>query len=75
MYVGLYGLSYIEAGREVLNLFKAKGWTTIITNDLTTYVTLFSVIFVGFINGFVALLLNGMGLSVGLETSALAVYG
>lgn len=34
MYVGLYGFSYLEAGREVINLFQQKGWTAIITDDL-----------------------------------------
>lgn len=34
VYVGLYGFSYIEAGRNVLHLFQQKGWTVIITDDL-----------------------------------------
>ena len=34
VYIGLYGMSYIEAGRNVLHLFEQKGWTVIITDDL-----------------------------------------
>jgi hypothetical protein len=26
IYVGMYGFSYLDAGREVLNLFQQKGW-------------------------------------------------
>lgn len=34
VYVGLYGYSYLDAGRNVITLFQNKGWTTIITDDL-----------------------------------------
>jgi len=27
VYVGLYGMDYLTAGREVINLFQQKGWT------------------------------------------------
>ena len=33
-FVGLYGFSYIEAGKNVFQLFQQKGWTVIITDDL-----------------------------------------
>ncbi len=35
IYVGLYGYSFIDAGRNVITLFQNKGWTTIITDDLS----------------------------------------
>jgi hypothetical protein len=34
IYVGLYGYSFMEAGQNVMTLFKARGWTMIITDDL-----------------------------------------
>mmetsp|Transcript_1973 Transcript_1973/g.4265 ORF Transcript_1973/g.4265 Transcript_1973/m.4265 type:complete len:507 (-) Transcript_1973:555-2075(-) len=34
VYVGLYGYSFLEAGKNVLTLFESRGWTTIITDDL-----------------------------------------
>ena len=34
IYVGLYGYSYIEAGKRVINLFKTRGWQTIIADNL-----------------------------------------
>mmetsp|Transcript_1456 Transcript_1456/g.1998 ORF Transcript_1456/g.1998 Transcript_1456/m.1998 type:complete len:567 (+) Transcript_1456:103-1803(+) len=33
-YVGIYGYSYVEAGRKVIELFKSRGWTTFITDRL-----------------------------------------
>eukprot|EP00804_Cyclotella_cryptica_P030708 CCRYP_009124-RB/>CCRYP_009124-RB protein AED:0.05 eAED:0.05 QI:233/1/1/1/1/1/4/588/512 len=34
IYVGLYGYSYIDAGKRVANLFKTRGWQTIIADNL-----------------------------------------
>lgn len=34
IYVGLYGYSYIEAGKRVISLFKTRGWETIIADNL-----------------------------------------
>ena len=33
-YVGIYGYDYLSAGRKVIDLFKARGWTTLITDRL-----------------------------------------
>jgi hypothetical protein len=53
VYVGLYGFSYIEAGKNVFQLFQQKGWTVIITDDLNERVLLISTLGVGFLTGFV----------------------
>lgn len=34
VYVGMYGYSYLEAGKKVMDLFRARGWETIITDDI-----------------------------------------
>lgn len=68
-YVGLYGFDYIDAGKEVFNLFKARGWTVIVANDLTSFVTFFSILTTAIINGLMAIVVNPFGLSVG------AVFG
>lgn len=34
IYVGLYGYGYIDAGKRVFNLFKTRGWSTIIADNL-----------------------------------------
>jgi hypothetical protein len=32
VYVGLYGFSFVEAGGNVMKLFRERGWTSIITD-------------------------------------------
>lgn len=34
VYVGVYGFSYLEAGKSVFELFKNRGWEAIIADDL-----------------------------------------
>jgi Plasma-membrane choline transporter len=34
VYVGLYGFSFMEAGMNVMTLFRERGWTSIITDSL-----------------------------------------
>mmetsp|Transcript_4365 Transcript_4365/g.6522 ORF Transcript_4365/g.6522 Transcript_4365/m.6522 type:complete len:485 (-) Transcript_4365:41-1495(-) len=36
IYVGMYGYSYLEAGKNVMTLFRAKGWDIIIADDLVS---------------------------------------
>ena len=35
VYVGLYGYPYLEAGKNVVTLFKHRGWSNIISDNLT----------------------------------------
>lgn len=51
VFVGIYGYGYVESGRKVLELFVAKGWTTIISERLACYVTTCITITVGFLTG------------------------
>ncbi len=39
VFVGIYGYGYVESGRRVLGLFISKGWTSIISERLASYVT------------------------------------
>jgi len=51
VYVGLYGYSYLEAGKNVFTLFKNRGWEAIIADDLVS-MTLFLVsLMVGLVTG------------------------
>merc|ERR1719276_712456 len=34
VYVGLYGYGYVDAGKKVISLFKTRGWSTIIADNL-----------------------------------------
>ena len=47
VYVGLYGYSYIEAGKNVFTLFKNRGWEAIIADDLVGNVFFFLSLCVG----------------------------
>jgi hypothetical protein len=57
VYVGLYGYSYLEAGKNVFSLFKNRGWEAIIADDLVS-MTLFLVsLMVGLVTGGVGIAL------------------
>eukprot|EP00977_Amphora_coffeiformis_P024075 scaffold15034_cov181-Amphora_coffeaeformis.AAC.7 len=57
VFVGVYGYSYLESGRRVMELFRAKGFTSIITNSLVGYV-------LGFTQFAVALLTGAAGVAL-----------
>ncbi len=57
-YVGLYGFDYISSGRKAMELFRAKGWTTIITDDLVHRSLRLVSVVVGALSGFLGMLLG-----------------
>jgi hypothetical protein len=57
VYVGLYGFGYLEAGRNVIQLFEQKGWTVIISDDLCDRVLFMISIAVGLLSGLVGMAL------------------
>jgi hypothetical protein len=56
VYVGLYGYSYLEAGKNVMALFKNRGWEAIIADNLVGTTMFFISLAVGLITGAVGLL-------------------
>lgn len=56
----MYGFSYIEAGKNVIELFQHKGWTVVITDDLADNVLSMISIAIGLASGLVGLLLGYM---------------
>lgn len=60
VYVGLYGYSYLDAGKNVIGLFQNKGWSVIITDDLTDNVLFMVNVGIGLITGLVGLLISQM---------------
>lgn len=60
VYVGIYGYSYLESGRRVVELFRAKGWTAIITNRLVQYVLGFTTFTVSIATGLAASLVDAL---------------
>jgi Plasma-membrane choline transporter len=58
VYVGLYGFSYLEAGRNVVQLFENKGWTAIVADDLADNVLLMMTFAIGCASGLVGLVVG-----------------
>jgi hypothetical protein len=60
VYVGLYGYSYLDAGRNVMTLFQHKGWTTVITDDLADNVLVMVSVAIGLSCGLVGLIMGSL---------------
>jgi hypothetical protein len=54
IFVGIYGFSYLEAGKNVFTLFKNRGWEAIIADDLISNVLLLISLIVGGVMGGIA---------------------
>lgn len=73
VFVGLYGYDFLTAGKNVLNLFNTRGWTTIITDSLAQGVLGMVAVAVGLITGLVALAIShSKGMIFGDELGASA---
>lgn len=60
VYVGLYGYSYIDAGRNVITLFRNKGWSTIISDDLAENVLFMISVMIGLLTGLVGFIVASL---------------
>lgn len=58
VYVGLYGYDYWTAGKEVAALFKARGWSVIINDQLIARSLSMMSLLIGLITGLVGVLLG-----------------
>lgn len=58
IYVGMYGYSYLEAGKNVMTLFNQKGWTIIISDNLVSNVLSLFCLVVGCLTGCVGLIVK-----------------
>lgn len=56
MYVGLYGFGYCEAGKNVIQLFKDRGWEAVIADDIVGGVLGMLSLFVGLITCAISIL-------------------
>jgi Plasma-membrane choline transporter len=78
VYVGLYGFSYLEAGRNVIQLFQNKGWTAIIADDLAGNVLFMMSVAIALASGVVGLLFgflnSGMFVDLGIEHAAAPAF-
>jgi hypothetical protein len=53
-----YGYDYLEAGKNVMTLFKNKGWTIIIADNLVSNVLSLFVLIIGVVTGCLGLIMN-----------------
>jgi hypothetical protein len=60
VYVGVYGYSFMEAGMNVIQLFKSRGWTAIIADNLVDTVLLMVSLAVGILTGIVGVIVGAM---------------
>jgi hypothetical protein len=51
VYVGLYGYSYLEAGKSVMELFQARGWSAIISDNLVNRLLSICILVIGLLTG------------------------
>lgn len=57
-WVGIYGMSYCESGKAVMQLFQNRGWEAIVADDLVGNTLLLVSVIVGAITGSVAIVLE-----------------
>lgn len=67
IYVGLYGYGYVDAGKNVMRLFKSRGWDVIITDDLVSNT-------LGLMSVMVGLVMGAVGLLIELSTDWFVVF-
>lgn len=58
IYVGLYGYGYLDAGKNVMTLFKERGWEVVISEDLVGGVLFLVSIITGLLSGLMGLILE-----------------
>mmetsp|Transcript_3074 Transcript_3074/g.4659 ORF Transcript_3074/g.4659 Transcript_3074/m.4659 type:complete len:528 (+) Transcript_3074:73-1656(+) len=58
VYVGLYGYDYCTAGKNVYQLFKARGWSVIINDQLVSRSLGFLQFWIGVVSGAIGVLLG-----------------
>lgn len=58
VYVGLYGYSFVEAGKNVMSLFRSRGWTSIVADMLVDTVLLMVSLGVGVLTGVVGVIVG-----------------
>ena len=60
-YVGIYGYSYLESGKKVIELFRARGWTSIISDNLVGYTLGYVTFLVAIVTGLMGVALERIG--------------
>jgi Plasma-membrane choline transporter len=73
VYVGLYGVSFMEAGSNVMQLFRARGWTAIIADLMVDTVLCMLSVGVGLLTAVVAVIICMSSVMGVVDTTTLAM--
>lgn len=60
VYVGLYGMSFMEAGKNVMTLFRNRGWTAIIADMMIDTVLFMVSLGVGLLVGLLSVVIGAI---------------
>ena len=71
IYVGLYGYGYVDAGKNVIELFKQRGWTNIITDQLVHRMLGMMCLGIGLVTMLIVTFLGYIGAQDGLSWIAM----
>ena len=74
-YVGIYGFSYLESGKKVIELFRARGWTAIISDNLVGYTLGFVTFLVAIATGLIGAALERILARTHNESDESFVFG
>lgn len=75
VYIGIYGFSYLEAGKEVINLFQSKGWSVLITDDLVDRLLMVMSLLISLVGGLVAMFVGQSALNdEGIEEAGMVAF-
>jgi len=58
VYIGIYGYSYSDAGKNVATMLQRKGWTGVISSELAGNAFIMAKLAVGLFTGFIGLILS-----------------
>jgi Plasma-membrane choline transporter len=58
VYCGIYGYGYLESGRRVMELMRARGWTVVLNDQLSIFVLQLMTLVVAIITGFAGVLVE-----------------
>ena len=67
VYVGIYGMSFMESGKQVMTLFRNRGWTSIVADMMIDTVLFMVSLGVGVLLGLVAVI---VGVAAGMAQDA-----
>ena len=60
VYVGLYGYDYMTAGKNVMTLFKSRGWSTVIAHSLVQKAMFMISLCIGLVTGLIVALASSL---------------